>query len=88
LVKKLQENRKPSAFPTQNNNLCVACGWEGNSSELSKRGSSMISRCPECGGIYFREVIKPEFVKLPPADRKAPFEGERKHTKHGPWRIY
>ena len=93
LVNKLQEtkytcleHRKPSAFPTQNNSLCTECGWEGDKLAVLK-GSTMYC-CPQCGGIYFKSVLKPEYAKLPPVDMKAPFEGERKHFTEDGWRIY
>ena len=86
LVKKLQENRKPSSFPTQNNSLCTKCGWEGD--KLAKVEGTTMWCCPECGNRTFKEVLKPECFNLESFDKKAPFEGERKHTKHGPWRIY
>ena len=79
-------NRKPSCFPTQNNLLCIDCGWEGDNP--AKVEGTTISCCPKCGNNIFKEVMKPEYAKLPPIDKKAPFEGERKHIKHGPWRIY
>ncbi len=89
MVKKLQRtisDRKPSIFPTQNNSVCKACGWEGD--DMPYKGNSSIRCCPECGGVYFRAVLKPEYTKLPPVDRKAPFEGERKHRYEKGWRFY
>jgi len=94
LVKKLKANkteyRKPSAFPTQNNKLCSNpdCDWEGDGENMPYKGMSTILCCPECGGIHFKAVLKPEFAKLPPIDVPAPFEGERKHRYEDGWRIY
>ncbi len=88
MVNKLQEHRKPSAFPSQNKNLCNNCGWEGDGSDMPYKGKSTTLCCPTCGGIVFTEVLKLEYAKLPPINKKTPFEGERKHIKSGPWRIY
>ena len=90
VIKRMDESRKPSVFPSQNNNLCKNpdCDWEGDWRTMPYKGLSSILSCPKCGGTDFDKILKPEHSKLIPFDRKAPFEGEHKYTTSGPWRIY